>query len=723
MSRYSMRHGKNLNNRALDYNRRFLVASTFRFMRNFLSRHLGHLNDDDFFTPVSDRIPAETLRQIFTASATPAVRRAILNLEKGEKTCLDRENPETILFKLWEHPACNRKFRTLMIEHLDAELQILESSLRDDPAPDAGRFQELKAFFKLSDAECDLLLLSRLAIGFWECCDLRGNLSYGKFNRFASALGISDEELQKISCEESRLRKLECIDADLDFNRRLLPYLSGADSTPLYKHYYETRDEAVLPWEYFGELAEKHGELLVSLLSDKTRTDGLHILLYGTPGTGKTSFAQSLAKRLGRQAYFIGNEHDRFTSIQVCELQQDKDRSIIVIDEADKLLDCAVMSFFGLRKTNADKGELNQLMDSVKTPCIWIANTPSEALAQSSRRRFDYSIEFKPFSVEQRTRIWKNSAQKHGIELPDEMIAGFAVRYDISAGGVELALRNFRAAAGKTPEEKIAAILEPHCRLMHSRIRKKDAHMADYRLDGLNIKGDMELADIESAVRNFLADNTGDPDRPRMNLLLSGPPGTGKTEFVNYLGWKLKVPVVTRMGSDILSMWVGGTEKNIAAAFDEAETNRSILFFDEIDGLLQSRERAQYSWEVSQVNELLHRMENYSGVMIGATNFLKNLDPAVRRRFTFKIAFDYLDNAGKKLFFEQMFHTVLSDPELERLTRIANLTPGDFRTVRQSLFYLGGQADNQRHLAALEQESAGKAVNQAHRIGFEEECR
>jgi len=713
-----MRRRKNLNNRALDYNRRFLVASAFRFMRNFLSRHLGHLNDDDFFTPASDRIPAETLRKIFTASATPAVRRAILNLEKGEKICLDRENPETILFKLWEHPSCNQKFRTLMIEHLDAELLILENSLRDDPAPDAGRFQELKAFFKLSDAECDLLLLSRLAEGFWHCDDLRGNLSYGKFNRFASALGISDEELQKISCEESRLRKLECIDADLDFNRRLLPYLSGADSTPLYKHYYQTRDEAVLPWEYFGELAEKHGELLVSLLSDKTRTDGLHILLYGTPGTGKTSFAQSLAKRLGRQAYFIGNEHDRFTSIQVCELQQDKDRSIIVIDEADKLLDCAEMSFFGLRKTNADKGELNQLMDSVKTPCIWIANTPAQALAPSSRRRFDYSIEFKPFSVEQRTRIWKNSAQKHGIELPDEMIAGFAVRYDISAGGIELAFRNFRAAAGKTPEEKIAAILEPHCRLMCSRVQKKDAHMTDYRLDGLNIKGDMELADIESAVRKFLADNTADPDRPRMNLLLSGPPGTGKTEFVNYLGWKLKVPVVTRMGSDILSMWVGGTEKNIAAAFDEAEANHSILFFDEIDGLLQSRERAQYSWEVSQVNELLHRMENFSGVMIGATNFLKNLDPAVRRRFTFKIAFDYLDNAGKKLFFEQIFHTVLSAPELERLNRIANLTPGDFRTVRQSLFYLGGQADNQRHLAALEQESAGKPVNQTHRIGF-----
>lgn len=719
MIRYSTRYRKMLlNNRALDYSRRFLVASTFRFVRNFLSLHLGHLNDDDFFKPVSDRLTPNMLRDIFSASATPAVRRKIMNLEKGEKLCLERENPETILFKLWEHPASNQKFRAALSEHLTTELLMLESSLRDDPAPDGKRFQELKDFFKLSDRECDLLLLSRLAEGFWSCDDLRGHLSYGKFNRFASLLGIGEEELHKISSEESRLRKLECIDEDLDFNRCLLPFLSGADSTPLYQHYYHTQEDSVLPWEYFGELGEKQGELLVSLLSDKTRTAGLHILFYGAPGTGKTSFAQSLAKRLGRQAYFIGNDRNRFTAIQVCELQQDKDKSIIVIDEADKLLDCAEMNFFGFRRTNGDKGVLNQIMDSVKTPCIWIANTPAQALDPSSRRRFDYSIEFKPFSPEQRAAVWKNSAQKHQIDLPDEVIADLAVRYTISAGGVELALRNYPAISGKTPEEKIARILEPHCRLMRSTIQKKNGIMSDYQLDGLNIKGDIALAEIESAVGNYLAGNTNDPDKPRMNLLLSGPPGTGKTEFVKYLGHKLKVPVVTKMGSDILSMWVGGTEKNIAAAFEEAEQERSILFFDEIDGLLQNRERAQQSWEVSQVNELLHRMENFSGVMIGATNFSANLDRATLRRFTFKLQFDYLDDYGKKLFFEKMFHAALSAEECEQLSRIPNLAPGDFRTVRQGLFYLGGEADNRRYLAALEQESASKQDRKAHRIGF-----
>ena len=194
----------------------------------------------------------------------------------------------------------------------------------------------------------------------------------------------------------------------------------------------------------------------------------------------------------------------------------------------------------------------------------------------------------------------------------------------------------------------------------------------------------------------------------RCNILLYGAPGTGKTEFVKYLGKALDRKVLVVKGSDILSKWVGGSEQNIAAAFRMAESERAVLFFDEVDGLLQSRENARASHEVSRVNELLQQMENFDGVMVAATNFSQNLDPAVMRRFTFKLEFGYLDDAGKKSFFERMFKTKLSEDEFAELRALSNLAPGDFRTVRQEQFYLAGSVTNGERIAALKEECAVK---------------
>ena len=172
-------------------------------------------------------------------------------------------------------------------------------------------------------------------------------------------------------------------------------------------------------------------------------------------------------------------------------------------------------------------------------------------------------------------------------------------------------------------------------------------------------------------------------------------------------------------GSDLLSKWVGESEQNIARAFRRAEAEHAILFFDEVDGLLQDRSGADHSWEITQVNELLQQMENFDGVMVAATNFSKNLDAAVMRRFTFKLEFGYLDDAGKRLFFERMFKSKLGDDEFAELKELRNLAPGDFRTVRQEQFYLGCEVTNADRVAALKEECAIKkdGVHSA-RIGF-----
>ena len=119
------------------------------------------------------------------------------------------------------------------------------------------------------------------------------------------------------------------------------------------------------------------------------------------------------------------------------------------------------------------------------------------------------------------------------------------------------------------------------------------------------------------------------------------------------------------------------------------------------------------------LNELLQQMENFDGIMVAATNFSTSLDPATMRRFTYKLELDYLEEDGKRMFFERMFKAKLSDAEFSELDQLGNLTPGDFRTVRQELFYLGRERTNHDRIAALQSECAlKKDGRRASRIGF-----
>lgn len=182
-------------NRELDFSLRFLLEACYRFTRNFLQNYHGHLEDEDFFDPISQRMPSAILKRIFTQCTTRVQARAMLNLKKDEKIDISGEDPNELLLKLWEHPYSNPRLREKLALWPDAQIPLLDSSLREHSAKDAERFNELQRVFRLSPQESELLLQRRLAYGLWDCRTFSGELSYGKFNRIACALGISDGEL------------------------------------------------------------------------------------------------------------------------------------------------------------------------------------------------------------------------------------------------------------------------------------------------------------------------------------------------------------------------------------------------------------------------------------------------------------------------------------------------------------------------------------------------
>ena len=170
--------------------------------------------------------------------------------------------------------------------------------------------------------------------------------------------------------------------------------------------------------------------------------------------------------------------------------------------------------------------------------------------------------------------------------------------------------------------------------------------------------------------------------------------------------------VLHKRASDLISKWVGESEKNIAAAFAEAKRKKMLLVFDEADSFLQNRENAQRCWEVTQVNEMLTQMENHPLPFICTTNLMENLDKAALRRFTFKVKYDFLTEPQVKVAFTHFFGTE-STTALYDLTHLA---PGDFAVVAKRVKICG--VDDPKELVAMLRQEQNVRNVKTSPIGF-----
>jgi hypothetical protein len=170
--------------------------------------------------------------------------------------------------------------------------------------------------------------------------------------------------------------------------------------------------------------------------------------------------------------------------------------------------------------------------------------------------------------------------------------------------------------------------------------------------------------------------------------------------------------VLHKRASDIYNMWLGNSEKNIAAAFAEAKSKKMLLVFDEADSFLHDRRNALRTWEVSQVNEMLTQMESHPLPFVCTTNLMDGLDQASLRRFTFKVKYDFLTHRQVAVAFRHFFGV---EPATS-LSGLSCLAPGDFAVVAKKARIFG--IDDHNELAAmLRQEQDVKDVK-SNPMGF-----
>ena len=172
-----------------------------------------------------------------------------------------------------------------------------------------------------------------------------------------------------------------------------------------------------------------------------------------------------------------------------------------------------------------------------------------------------------------------------------------------------------------------------------------------------------------------------------VNILFSGPSGTGKTMAASIVAHELERDLYKIDLSNVVSKYIGETEKNLSRIFHEAQASNAILFFDEADALFGKRSEvkdAHDRYANIEVAYLLQKMEEYTGIVILATNLSKNLDDAFARRMQHTIEFPFPDPASRERIWRGMFPKkapLASDIDFGFLARQFDLTGGNIRNI------------------------------------------
>ncbi len=621
---------------------------------------------------------------------------------------------------------------------VDTALQRQLSKLEEDPRsrdhrPPFGNAAAIAAALGLAPLERELLLL--VAMMHLDPTLYAAFKPLGEFTRrgacaaLATILGARPDAVYRALLPNSLLANTGLIRVDdshsyhlkakLDILDRLPQLLLGErlDTATLFLRYVAPARPATLAANDFAHLAADF-ELARCLLARaaETGTPGVNLLLYGLPGAGKTELALTLAEAAGVALFAVQASDEDEDPLDACKrlsryslaqhLLARRRQCALLFDEAGDTLseggEIDLPLFMATRDSGVNKAWLNGVLEQNQAPAIWIVNR-IDTIDAAFLRRFDLHIGLHIPPRPVRERIIRRHLGE--LAVSPRWISQLAENPHISPALVQKAARLAQllpeafAAQGEALLNQ--ALDNALIATRHGELPESTAVVVE-NYDPTLINCDCDLA----ALVNGLS------QQGRGRICLYGPSGTGKTAFAAWLAQTLDRPLLLKTASDLLNPLVGVTEERIAAMFQEARQSGAVLLIDEADSFLRSRQHARQSWEVTQVNELLVRMEQFDGILLCATNRVNDLDPAVRRRFDLKTRFWPLAAEQSELCFRRALSETgtlpvegLAEETLTRLWGLGSLTVGDFATVRRRAALLGQTLTAESLLAALAEEA------------------
>lgn len=440
------------------------------------------------------------------------------------------------------------------------------------------------------------------------------------------------------------------------------------------------------------------------------------VLLYGPPGTGKTLIARAVAAETNAAFFvingpeiinkFYGESESRLRSI--FQEAQRRAPSIIFIDELDAL--APKRSDMGGEVERRIVGQLLALMDGLASRgqivIIGATNQPN-ALDTALRRpgRFDREISLRVPDVRGRAEILrihsKDAALANDIDFPRlaQLTPGF-VGADLEALCREAAMIALRRVLphidyqrGYIPYETLVSLnitmadFQAALREVEPSItREVYVEVSETTWDdigGLEQAKALLTEGVEWPLRlpEVYANAKVDPPR---GVLLTGPPGSGKTLLARALAHQCEASFISIKGPELLSKWIGESEKGVREVFRRAkQAAPCIVFFDELDALAPRRSGGETDGQVGNrvIAQLLTEMDGIEGragvIVLAATNRPELIDPALLRpgRFDLIVPLEYPDEAQRSAIFAIHTQGKPLAPEIT-MEELASLTPG-----------------------------------------------